>query len=134
MLHAQNINWKRSFPLEVTVVELAYCWIPRKGSSTSASIHSKLYSSGSGKTEKANMIIQQVIISAHRILAAVSGTQKHNTNLLKYFQEVQWICWISAMCSSMNIFLRLCGREISLHQIPSLKGWKAGEGEKTLLI
>lgn len=48
MLGAQSINWRRSFPLEVTMVELACQQIPRRGSSTSASIRSKLYSSVSG--------------------------------------------------------------------------------------
>lgn len=70
-------------------MELAYCWIPQKGSSTSASIHSKLYSSVSGEGEKADMTTQHITISPQGILAAVSGTQKHNTDLLKYFQEVQ---------------------------------------------
>lgn len=72
------------------MVELAYCWIPQKGSSTSASIHSKLYSSGSGEGEKADMTTEQVIISPQGISAAVLGTLKHNRDLLKYFQEVQW--------------------------------------------
>lgn len=72
------------------MVVLACCWIPQKGSSTSASIRSKLYSSVSGEGEKADMTTQQVTISPHGILAAFSGAQKHNTDLLKYFQEVQW--------------------------------------------